>query len=498
MLDLKFIREHPEIVRDAIVKKNLKLDLDALLELDAKIQAAKKQTEDVQAESNRVAKSIPSADAATRPELIARGKALKTDLATLEPALRELEAEVRVYLLQVPQIPWDGSPVGMDDSGNVETRRVGTPPTFDFAPLDHVALIEKNNWGELERIARISGSRSYALRGDLALYEQTLLRFATQVMLEDDFTFMTLPSYAREEVFVGHGQFPAARDQVFSITNQNRNFEGDQKALFEQIIREENINLAFAELDRSDFKMEDLRDPVKREALREKFVRDIESQLIPIMNAVKEQARVDSSEKFLSGTAEVLLNSLHAGELLELTDLPKTYAAISPCFRAEAGAAGRDTRGLIRVHQFNKVEQYVLMAADAAESDAMFNRMLGNSEKILAALELPYRVLEVCTGDMGTGKFRQIDIESWVPSENAYRETHSCSALHDWQARRTGLRYRDADGKPKFAFTLNNTALATPRILVMLLENHQNPDGTVRVPVALQPFMGKATLEPSR
>ena len=422
MLDLKFIREHPEIVRDAIVKKNLKLDLDALLELDAKIQAAKKQTEDVQAESNRVAKSIPSADAATRPELIARGKALKTDLATLEPALRELEAEVRVYLLQVPQIPWEGSPVGPDDSGNVETRRVGTPPTFDFAPLDHVALIEKNNWGELERIARISGSRSYALRGDLALYEQALLRFATQVMLEDDFTFMTLPSYAREEVFVGHGQFPAARDQVFEL----------------------------------------------------------------------------GEDKFLSGTAEVLLNSLHAGELLELTDLPKTYAAISPCFRAEAGAAGRDTRGLIRVHQFNKVEQYVLMAADAAESDAMFNRMLGNSEKILAALELPYRVLEVCTGDMGTGKFRQIDIESWVPSENAYRETHSCSALHDWQARRTGLRYRDADGKPKFAFTLNNTALATPRILVMLLENHQNPDGTVRVPVALQPFMGKATLEPSR
>ena len=283
-------------------------------------------------------------------------------------------------------------------------------------------MIEKNNWGELERIARISGSRSYALRGDLALYEQALLRFATQVMLEDDFTFMTLPSYAREEVFVGHGQFPAARDQVFEL----------------------------------------------------------------------------GEDKFLSGTAEVLLNSLHAGELLELDDLPKTYAAISPCFRAEAGAAGRDTRGLIRVHQFNKVEQYVLMAADAAESDAMFNRMLGNSEKILAALELPYRVLEVCTGDMGTGKFRQIDIESWVPSENAYRETHSCSALHDWQARRTGLRYRDADGKPKFAFTLNNTALATPRILVMLLENHQNADGTVRVPTALQPLMGKATLEPSR
>lgn len=479
MLDLKFIREHPEIVRDAIVKKNLKLDLDALLELDAKIQAAKKQTEDVQAESNRTAKSIPSADAATRPELIARGKALKTELATLEPTLRDLEAELRVLMLQVPQIPWERSPVGDDDSGNEETRRVGTPRDFDFAPLDHVALIEKNNWGELERIARISGSRSYALRGDLALYEQALLRFATQVMLEDDFTFMTLPSYAREEVFVGHGQFPAARDQVFTFENET--------------LKKELIN----DLKIVSFAIES----AQQELLNSTIPSDRRNDLLEwkevFQNRIK---RIESStgDRFLSGTAEVLLNSLHAGELLELADLPKTYAAISPCFRAEAGAAGRDTRGLIRVHQFNKVEQYVLMAADADQSDAMFNRMLGNSEKILAALELPYRVLEVCTGDMGTGKFRQIDIESWVPSENAYRETHSCSALHDWQARRTGLRYRDADGKPKFAFTLNNTALATPRILVMLLENHQNSDGTVRVPLALQPFMGKATLEPSR
>ena len=483
MLDLKFIREHPEIVQDAIQKKNLKLDLTALLELDARIQAAKKQTEDVQAESNRVAKSIPSADAATRPELIARGKALKTELATLEPALRELEAELRVYLLQVPQVPWEGSPVGMDDSGNVETRRVGTPRDFDFAPLDHVALIEKNNWGELERIARISGSRSYALRGDLALYEQALLRFATQVMLEDDFTFMTLPSYAREEVFVGHGQFPAARDQVFTFENET--------------LKKELINDLKNDLEKVSFALESAQQELSNSLLHSERRNDLLEWKELFQNKIK---RIESSmgDRFLSGTAEVLLNSLHAGEMLELDALPKTYAAISPCFRAEAGAAGRDTRGLIRVHQFNKVEQYVLMPADADQSDAMFKRMLGNSEKILNALELPYRVLEVCTGDMGTGKFRQIDIESWVPSEKAYRETHSCSALHDWQARRTGLRYRDADGKPKFAFTLNNTALATPRILVMLLENHQNPDGTVRVPVALQRFMGKATLQPSR
>jgi seryl-tRNA synthetase len=423
MLDLKFIRENPDVVRDAIKKKNINLELSELLELDASISALKKRTEEQQAEANRVAKEIPKATAETRPELIARGKELKAELSILEPRLRELEGELRALMLKTPQIPWEGSPVGPDDSHNVETRRVGTPRAFDFPALDHVALIEKNNWGELERIARISGTRSYALRGDLALYEQALLRFATQAMLEDDFTFMTVPSYAREEVFVGHGQFPSARDQVFEL--------GD--------------------------------------------------------------------DKFLSGTAEVLLNSLHAGEILEHSDLPKTYAAISPCFRAEAGAAGRDTRGLIRVHQFNKVEQYVLLTADPDASAAMFERLLANSERILAALELPYRILEVATGDMGTGKFRQIDIESWVPSENAYRETHSCSALHDWQARRTSLRYRDANGKVRFGFTLNNTALATPRILVMLLENHQNEDGTVNIPAALQSqMMGKTRLEPSR
>jgi seryl-tRNA synthetase len=422
MLDLKFIRENPDLVRDAIHKKNITLDLNDLLELDAKLTASKKETEDKQAEANRVAKDIPKAAPETRGELVARGKALKAELATLEPAQRELEAQLRSFLLRTPQIPWSESPVGPDDSANVETRRVGTPRDFDFRPLNHVALIEKNGWGELERIAKVSGSRSYALKGDLALYEQALLHFATRVMLEDDFTFMTLPSYAREDVFVGHGQFPSARDQVFEL----------------------------------------------------------------------------EADKFLSGTAEVLLNSLHAGEILELGELPKTYAAISPCFRAEAGAAGKDTRGLIRVHQFNKVEQYVLMPADADSSAEMFERLMANSERILNALELPYRILEVSTGDMGAGKFRQIDIETWVPSEGKYRETHSCSALHDWQARRTGLRYRDADGKVRFGFTLNNTALATPRILVMLLENHQNADGTVNIPSALQGFMGKTRLEPTR
>ncbi len=423
MLDIKFIREFPDLVREAIAKKHLNLNLDQLLALDSSIMAKKRQTEDFQAEANRVAKEIPKASPETRGDLILRGKDSKAALTTLEPELRELEAQLKTLMYAVPQIPWEGAPVGPDEHSNLETLKIGVPREFDFTPLDHVALLEKNRWAETERMARIAGTRSYSLRGDLALLEMSVLRFAVDFMVQRNFELITVPSYAREEAFYAHGQFPSARDQVYAVNGEDR---------------------------------------------------------------------------FLAGTAEVLLNSLHSGELLEETDLPKMYVSISPCFRAEAGAAGKDTRGLTRVHQFNKVEQYVLAPSDKNKSDELFETMLGNSRSILEALELPYRLLETSTGDMGTGKYRMVDVESWVVSENRYRETHSCSALHDWQARRANLRYRDSSGKPRFCFTLNNTALATPRILVMLLENHQNVDGTVNIPAVLQPYMNKKILEPSK
>jgi seryl-tRNA synthetase len=198
---------------------------------------------------------------------------------------------------------------------------------------------------------------------------------------------------------------------------------------------------------------------------------------------------------YLSGTAEVLVNSLHSGEILAAESLPLAYGAYSPCFRREAGSAGRDVRGLIRVHQFTKIEQYVLCRADRDESARWFETILGNAEAIVQALELPYRVIMTATADMGTGKVRMWDIESWVPSEGRYRETHSCSELYDWQARRSDLRYRETGERPRFAFTLNNTALATPRILVPFLENHQLADGDVAIPRALRPYLhGAETL----
>jgi seryl-tRNA synthetase len=199
---------------------------------------------------------------------------------------------------------------------------------------------------------------------------------------------------------------------------------------------------------------------------------------------------LEKDDLYLSGTAEVGLNYLHSGEILAQDDLPVRYAGFSPCFRREAGAAGRDVRGLFRIHQFYKVEQYVMCAADKDESHRWFQTLLANAEALVQALELPYRVVRTCTGEMGTGKVRMWDIECWIPSQQRYRETHSVSELYDWQARRADLRYRDDEGKVRHCYTLNNTAIATPRILIPIIENHQQADGSVHVPEALSGYLG--------
>ena len=208
----------------------------------------------------------------------------------------------------------------------------------------------------------------------------------------------------------------------------------------------------------------------------------------------EEVYQLDEDDLYLSGTAEVGLTYLHSGEILAASALPIRYAGLSTCFRREAGAAGREMRGLVRVHQFYKIEQYVICAADREESARWFDTLLANGEALVQALELPYRVVRTCTGAMGAGKVRMWDIECWVPSQETYRETHSVSEIYDWQARRADLRYRDEDGTVRFAFTLNNTAIATPRILVPLLEVHQQADGTMRVPERLRPYLGDAAV----
>lgn len=419
MLDKKFIRENAEAVRHAIQVKRVELDLDQLLALDKKVLDLNKKIQDLQTERNSNAAKMKQKDISpeARQAVIERGRAIGEELKTLTPEVAKAEDDLNALLLLVPNIPDASVPIGLDDSENVEVKRWGVLPEFDFQPRDHVELLEMHRWAEFERVAKIAGSRSYSLKNEALLLELSLHRMALDVLRTHEFDLISLPSMARDFAFVGTGHFPTGRDQVYYLP---------------------------------------------------------------------------ADDLYLAGTAEVPANALHKDEILNESDLPVLYAAYSPCFRREAGSSGRDVRGLIRVHQFSKVEQYIMCRNDPAESARWHQTLLAISEEIVQMLELPYHVVEVCTGDMGAGKVKMYDVECWVPSEQKYRETHSCSNLGDWQARRTNLRYRDSEGKVRFVHTLNNTAIATPRILVPLLENHQQADGSIRVPRALQPYMGGA------
>jgi seryl-tRNA synthetase len=415
MLSLSFIRENTEVVEKAIADKNVKLDLAQLLALDGEVRAMKSELDELRRQRNEISAGFKNADPSERPALGARAKEMGARASQVEAALAEKSAAMDALMLRLPGVPWDGAPVGPDESFNTVVRQEGTVPQFDFEPRDHVALVERNDWADLGRITQVSGSRTYCLKGRLALLEQALMFWAQQKLADDGFTLMTVPALARPQAFVATGHFPGHEEEAYEIPKD---------------------------------------------------------------------------ELYLAGTGEIALTSLHSGEILEPAQLPILYAGYSPCFRREAGSAGRDVRGLLRVHQFYKLEQYVICEDDEAVSAKWHQRLLANAENMLRELEIPYQVVETSTGDMGLGKFRMNDIESWVPTLGKYRETHSCSTLHDWQARRANLRWRDGERKVRFVHTLNNTALASPRILVPLLENHQQEDGRVRLPRALQGLMG--------
>ena len=415
MLSLQFIRDNPEAVRRAAGAKNAPLDLDRLLAADSEVRSLKTRIDELRRQRNEISASFKTADPAERPALGAKAKAFGAEAAEAEAALAERSAELEALMLRVPNIPWEGAPVGPDESFNTVVRQVGEPPRFDFEPRDHVALAEMNDWADLSRITQVAGSRMYALKGRLALLEQALMFWAQTIIAGDGFTLVTVPSLAKPQAFVGTGHFPGHEEEAYEVPKDGL---------------------------------------------------------------------------YLAGTGEIALTSLHSGEILDAAQLPILYAGYSPCFRREAGSAGRDVRGLLRVHQFYKLEQYVICEDDEAQSAEWHARLLANAERLLQALEIPYQVVETSTGDMGLGKFRMNDIESWVPSLGKYRETHSCSTLHDWQARRANLRWRDEERKVRFVHTLNNTALASPRILVPLLENHQTEDGRVRLPAPMREMIG--------
>ena len=415
MLDIKFIRENVDALRRGAADKRVRFDLDGLLALDREIRPLQTEWERLQTERNSLSKTIGATPPDGRDALKAKVQTIKESMDGLTETLKAKRAAFDDLMLLVPQPARSDVPVGKDDAENVELRKVGTLPAFDYKPKDHIELGTKLGILDFERGVKIAGSRSYVLKGDGARLEQAVLRFTYDFLIDRGYTPMSIPVLVTEECMTGTGYFPQGREQAYSV-------EKDRLALV--------------------------------------------------------------------GTGEVSLTSFHAKEMLKESDLPLRYMTWSSCFRREAGTYGKDTAGLYRVHQFQKIEQVIIGPNSVEASEKLHAELLDNAEAILQALGLPYRVVYVCTGDLGQGQLRKHDIETWMPSRAAYSETHSCSTFHEFQARRLELRYKTDAGEKFYCHTLNNTAIATPRVLIPLLECYQEKDGKIRVPTALKPYMG--------
>ncbi|MFW7380783.1 MAG: serine--tRNA ligase [Oligoflexus sp.] len=417
MLDIKYIRENQELIAQGARDKRISVELSRLLQLDEQIRSKQTELETLQAERNRLSKTIGQASSPTERE------ALKEQVASFKPRMEELQQELKgwqdefqLLMLKVPTPARSDVPVGKDDSENVEVRTWGKKPEFDFPIRDHMELGQMHQLIDIPRGVKLAGSRSYILRGDGARLEAAVLQLTLDHLNAKGYTQLSVPVLVKEDCMVGTGYFPNGRDQAYLV---------------------------------------------------------------------------ERDELTLIGTSEVSIASMHSDEFLDEADLPLRYMAQSSCFRREAGTHGKDTKGLYRVHQFQKVEQVIISKACEQDSESLHNELLTNAEELMQKLELPYRVVYVCTGDLGQGQVRKHDIETWMPSRQSYSETHSCSTFYDFQARRLKIRYRSKDDKQdkKFCFTLNNTAIATPRVLIPLLETHQQKDGRIRIPKALQPYM---------
>jgi seryl-tRNA synthetase len=417
MLDLNFIREHSDQVRQACIDKQLDPKVvDDLLALDRKRRDLISQVDQVRAESNQVAdevKKLVASGQGVTPELGAKGKEAKVKLKDLEPNLRILEQQFKAKLLEIPNIPAGDVPVGKDELDNKVIRTEGTLPKFDFEPLPHHELMEQLGWLDTKRAVKIGGFRTYFLKNKAVFLEQAIHRLALDLMVKHGFEPMTIPTMVNRKALVGTGFFPW----------------GEQDHYYTQ------------------------------------------------------------DEKFLTGTGEVGLTSYYGDEVLNEKDLPKKLVGYSTCFRREIGTHGKDTQGIVRVHQFNKTEQVVLTVADEEETRVWHEKILKFSEELLKSLGLPYQVVLMCTGDMGAGQRKKFDIETWFPTQNKYRETNSCSYFNDFQSRRLNIKYNAKDGTKKFVYTLNNTVAATPRLLAALVENHQQADGSVKIPEVLEKYL---------
>ena len=419
MIDLKFLRENPEVVRESQRTRGEDPALvDQLIAADERRREAISSADSLRSEQKAFGKKIGQASPEERPALLEGSNELKAKVKEADEAQKAAEEEVnRIQMLLGTVV--EGAPAGGEDDF-VVLEHVGKPTEFDFEPKDHLELGENLGLIDMERGTKVSGSRFYFLTGDGALMQLGMLTLAAQKATAAGFQLMIPPVLVRPEVMAGTGFLGAHSDEIYYL---------------------------------------------------------------------------ERDDQYLVGTSEVALAGYHSDEVIDLSEGPRRYAGWSSCFRREAGSYGKDTRGILRVHQFDKLEMFVYCKPEDAKDQ--HQALLNMEREMLAAVEVPYRIIDVAGGDLGSSAARKFDTEAWIPTQNTYRELTSTSNCTTFQGRRLHTRYRDENGKPQIVATLNGT-LATTRWFVAILENNQQADGSVRVPKALQPFVGKEVLEPKK
>ena len=411
MIDINLLRDNPNLVKQALQKRGVNLDIDYLLGLDKRKRQLQTQLEQLRAQKNQVSHS-PQRDA----QLLENAKNLKEQIKKMEEELKGLELEFQNLFIMIPNIPLDDVPTGESDKENVVIKKWGKIPQFKFPVKDHLELGEKWDLIDIKRAAKVSGSRFGYLKNEAALLEIALINFAFDFLVnKQGFIPVIPPILIREEIMKKMGYIDTPQD------------------------------------------------------LAERYF-------------------LEKDKLFLVGTAEQSLGPMHAGEVFESKDLPKRYVGFSTCLREEAGSYGKDTRGIFRVHQFDKIEMFSFAKPEDSKKEHLY--LLSLEEKLMQMLKIPYQVVHLCTGDMSRTSASTYDIEAWIPSQNKYRETHSVSNCTDFQARRLNTRYKKEGGKLAFVHTLNGTAFAIGRTIIAILENYQQKDGRILIPKALRKYLG--------
>ncbi len=420
MLDIKFIKENPDLIKEAVRKKHINFDVDALLKLENERLETLHAVENMRAEQNKATEKIAQLqDPDLRGPIIAEMRLFKENLKEKEASLEKIMKKWHELMLQVPNVPDMSVPEGADESANQEIRKWGDIPAFDFPAKDHTELMTKLDLVDFERGTKVHGFRGYFLKGDGVKLCFAIWSYALEFFSARGFLPMMPPVIVNKRLLYGTGHLPGNVEDYY-VTQ-----DGDA----------------------------------------------------------------------LAGTSEVPLMGYHADEILLEAELPKKYLGFSPCFRREAGSHGRDVKGLIRVHEFFKFEQLILCAAKHEESVKFHDELNRNTEEFIETMKIPYQTVINCGADLGLGQVKKYDINLWVPKEGKYREISSASYFHDFQTRRLNTRYKDAEGKYRYAHSLNSTAIPTPRILVSIVENFQQADGSIMIPEVLQKYMGKAVIK---